>query len=286
GTMAPPLEDAEAGGVFDERAQLVRPAREDLLHAALADDRAAEAQFGQHLEDVRPPHRRAVHEVLALPAAVQPARDRELGVAELGDVVGALEDELDLAEGGGRPFPGAAEEDVVRLLGAKLSRAEAPRCPDDRVGDVRLPGSVRPDEDRRPGLEAELDRIGEALEAAQADACEVHARSLPVGPDAGAGYRFRPDAAEPALPGEDLIRRGLADLSAGVESAEALLVSIGAPRLAGLGLVVPSRFRRRSTGSTHSSRRRTPTRRTRATTRSSGGWSATSAQRNACSVPA
>jgi hypothetical protein len=31
---------------------------------------------------------------------------------------------------------------------------------------------------------------------------------------------------EPALPGEDLIQRGLEDLAAGVESVESLLVSI------------------------------------------------------------
>lgn len=47
---------------------------------------------------------------------------------------------------------------------------------------------------------------------------------------------------EPAFPGADLIRRGLDDLAAGVESAEALVVSIGAPRLAGLGLAVADPF--------------------------------------------
>ena len=50
------------------------------------------------------------------------------------------------------------------------------------------------------------------------------------------------DDAEPALPGEDLIRQGLEDLAAGVESAEALLVSIGAPRLTGLGVAVENPF--------------------------------------------
>lgn len=40
-----------------------------------------------------------------------------------------------------------------------------------------------------------------------------------------------------ALPGADLIQRGVADLDAGVESIEALLVSIGAPRLRTLGVV-------------------------------------------------
>jgi hypothetical protein len=49
-------------------------------------------------------------------------------------------------------------------------------------------------------------------------------------------------SSEPALPGEDLIRRGLEDLAAGVESVESLLVSIGAPRLARLGLPVQDPF--------------------------------------------
>jgi hypothetical protein len=42
------------------------------------------------------------------------------------------------------------------------------------------------------------------------------------------------------LPGADLIERGLADLERGDESIEALLVSIGAPRLSSLGLEIPS----------------------------------------------
>jgi hypothetical protein len=42
-----------------------------------------------------------------------------------------------------------------------------------------------------------------------------------------------------ALPGADIVRRGLADLSRGEETADALLVSIGAPRLRGAGLDLP-----------------------------------------------
>jgi hypothetical protein len=42
------------------------------------------------------------------------------------------------------------------------------------------------------------------------------------------------------LPGEDLITTGLRDLERGVESVEALLVSIGAPRLAAAGVSVPT----------------------------------------------
>jgi hypothetical protein len=43
-----------------------------------------------------------------------------------------------------------------------------------------------------------------------------------------------------ALPGADLVAKGLADLRAGCRSDEALLVSIGAPRLRSLGTEVPA----------------------------------------------
>jgi hypothetical protein len=44
-----------------------------------------------------------------------------------------------------------------------------------------------------------------------------------------------------ALPGSDLIERGLEDLQEGAETIPALLVSIGAFRLRRLGLPVPER---------------------------------------------
>ena len=43
-----------------------------------------------------------------------------------------------------------------------------------------------------------------------------------------------------ALPGGDLVLMGLEDLARGVESVPALLVAIGAPRLASLGVRVPA----------------------------------------------
>jgi hypothetical protein len=43
-----------------------------------------------------------------------------------------------------------------------------------------------------------------------------------------------------ALPGADLIQRGIADLGTGRETAEALLVSIGATRLRSVGVELPS----------------------------------------------
>jgi hypothetical protein len=43
----------------------------------------------------------------------------------------------------------------------------------------------------------------------------------------------------PGVPGFDEVRQGLADLSAGLDTQAALLVSIGAPRLRLLGFDVP-----------------------------------------------
>ncbi len=42
----------------------------------------------------------------------------------------------------------------------------------------------------------------------------------------------------PSLPGEELVEKGIADLARGEETLEALLVSIGAPRLSRAGLTI------------------------------------------------
>jgi hypothetical protein len=44
------------------------------------------------------------------------------------------------------------------------------------------------------------------------------------------------------LPGSDLVREGLDDLRSGRETALAMLVAIGAPRLRRLGMDVPEMF--------------------------------------------
>jgi hypothetical protein len=49
-----------------------------------------------------------------------------------------------------------------------------------------------------------------------------------------------PQYVENHLPGADLIRRGVADLQAGRETTEALLVSIGATRLRSVGVELPT----------------------------------------------
>jgi len=45
------------------------------------------------------------------------------------------------------------------------------------------------------------------------------------------------------LPGEDLVKQGIADLGSGEETIASLLVSIGHPRLKLLGLQMPTPFK-------------------------------------------
>jgi hypothetical protein len=170
GAVAPPLELPEARGLLDQLPPLLRLRREDGLDLPLADDRvhgAAEADVGEQLDEIGPPHLRLVDEVLALAAAVKAARDRDLGEVELTEAAAVVvEDELDLARVGRRPPLGAVEEHVVGLLRAQLRGRQRPGCPHDRVGDVRLAGAVRADDDRHAGLQLQLERVRERLEAA------------------------------------------------------------------------------------------------------------------------
>ena len=207
GPVPAQLEAAEPGSLLDERAPLGGLRAEHRLDAALRDHRAqaaAEADVGEQLDQVEAAHRRAVHEVLPLAAAVQPARERHLGERQVGPgAVLVVEDQLDLAEVGGLAARGPGEEDVVGLLGAQLVRAQRPGRPEDRVGDVRLPGAVRPDDDRDARLEAHLDRVHERLEPAELDRLQVHARrSLPSAADtarySGAGSGSSPSSASRA----------------------------------------------------------------------------------------
>ena len=170
--MAPAFEAAEAGRLFDQRAPLLGLRGEDRLDLALADDRMhalAEAEVGEDLDQVEPAHGRAVEEVLPLPTAVQPARDRQLGVVDSDRPVVVVEEQLNLAEVGRTAVGAACEQDIVGLLCAQLVRAEGSRRPADRVGDVRLPGAVRPHDHADARLEANLDRIGKRLETTDLD---------------------------------------------------------------------------------------------------------------------
>jgi hypothetical protein len=78
--------------------------------------------------------------------------------------------------------------------------------------------------------------VGLRLREARREAEPAEVEKEPV----GTLNRVQPNAGIETLPGGDLVRRGVADLATGDDSAAALLVSIGAPRLRSLGLELPT----------------------------------------------
>ena len=215
--MLAALELAEPGRLLDEVAPVLRLRGEHGVDLALRDDRvhrAAEADVGQQLDEVGAADGGLVDEVLALAAAHEPARDRDLAEVDLvaEAAVRVVEDELDLAVVRRRAVRGAAEEDVVGLLGPELGRGQRAGSPDDRVGDIRLAGAVRADDHGHARLELELDRVDERLEAADLDGLEVHVRRTlttraddPLRACAGESLRRRPD--DPRRPGANTVTR-------------------------------------------------------------------------------
>ena len=178
--MLAPLELAKPCGFLDQVAPVLRPGCEHRVDPPLRHDRvhrAAEADIGQELDKIRATHGGLVHEVLPLAAAHEATCDRDLVEVDLLTEAAVLvvEQELDLAMVGRLPGGGAAEQHVVGLLRTQLGRGQRPGRPNDRVGDVRLAGAVRPHDDRDPRLELELDGVDERLEAADPDRLEVHA---------------------------------------------------------------------------------------------------------------
>ena len=178
GSMAPALEFPEACGLFDERTPFCRLRSENLLDAALTDDRVhlpAKSDVREDLDEIGASDGRSVHEVLPFAASMQPPRDRELGIRKRTGSVRVVEDQLDLARvcagSSGRP----CVDHIVGLLSAELRWTEASSRPHDRVGDVRFSGSVRPHDHGDAGLEPDLYLVGERLEAAQLYRAQKHA---------------------------------------------------------------------------------------------------------------
>ena len=176
--MPAPLELPEPCRLLHELPAVLRLRGEHLLDLALPDDRVhrgAEPDVREQLDEVGSAHRGTVDEVLALRAADEPSRDRDLAEVERGPrAVLVREHELDLAVLRGLTVAAAGEEDVVRLLRTELRRRQRARRPDDGVRDVRLARPVRTDDHRNALLELQLERLGERLEAADAERAQVH----------------------------------------------------------------------------------------------------------------
>ena len=169
------LEDA--GRLLDDRPPVLGAGVEHRVDLALADDHvllATDAGVAQQLLHVEQPARHAVDRVLALAAAEQDAADGDLVELHRQQPGRVVDGQADLGAAERRPGGGAGEDDVVHLLAADRLRCLGAEHPRDRVDDVRLAGSVRPDHHGDAGLQRHGRGVGERLEALEGETLEEH----------------------------------------------------------------------------------------------------------------
>src|SRR5690606_21045165 len=174
----------DAGGLFDEQAELVGLGLDELGNHALFDDRiAARPQPGAE-EDVGNVPAAAfgtVEEVLVLPFPGHLAAAGDLvvaGVFALEGTVAVVEDQRD----GGLTYRlagvGAVEDDVGHRHATQVLRRALAHDPAHRINDVGLAKAIGPHHCRHIAREVNGGRIHEGLEACQFDAFQSHGLSL------------------------------------------------------------------------------------------------------------
>ncbi len=164
----------DAGGLFDQAPAVLGLGREDLVDAALLDDRVrahAEAGAEQLVLDVAQAHLLVVQEVFAVAVAVDaPSHaQRPVGVALLAVAVGGGQGQDDFRHSERAPLGGAVEDDVVHLFAAQDLGALLAEGPGDRVADVRLAAAVGSDDGRDRARKGQIDLLVEGLEARDFD---------------------------------------------------------------------------------------------------------------------
>jgi chromosome segregation protein len=90
----------------------------------------------------------------------------------------AIEQDRDLGEVAGRPAQRPGEDDVVHAPAAQRFGAGFAHHPADRFEEVRLAAAVGADHAGQAGLDPELRRLDEALEAAELEPPDLQGRSF------------------------------------------------------------------------------------------------------------
>ena len=171
GLLASLLVFRDAGGLFEEDAQLLRLRLDHTRNHALLDDRVRagpEARAEEQIVDVAPAHGDVVDVVRRVAVARQDALDRQFGVlAPLSaDAPAAVvEGKLDGGAADRLAVAGAVEDHVLHGLAAQRGGLRLAQHPAHGIDDIGLAAAVRPDDaDELPGR-ADRGRIDERLES-------------------------------------------------------------------------------------------------------------------------
>jgi hypothetical protein len=180
--VAPHMQAGDAGGLLQNAAAGLGLGVDDLGNLALAHQRRrarAAGGVGEQNLHVAGAHFRAVDAVVRARLALDAARDlQRIGVVELGRraAVGVVEGERHLGHVAGRPRGSAAEDDVVHGGGAHVAGRAFAHRPAQRLEQIRLAAAVGSDDAGETGLDQQLGRLHERLEARQSEPGEHHDR--------------------------------------------------------------------------------------------------------------
>ena len=168
---APLLVARNAGRLFEERAQIIRPRLDDPGDHALLDDRVtagAEARAQEQLGDVLAAHLDAVDVVVRGSIAADGAPQRHLVVVRVGAADLAFRIvEHQLNRCGTERFAcgGAVENDVGHRLAAQMLGGDLTHHPAHGIDDVRFAAAVRTHHTRQAAGKGHRGRIDKGFEA-------------------------------------------------------------------------------------------------------------------------
>ena len=181
GFLAPFLVLGDAGGFLQVHAQVFGPRFDDLADHPLLDDRvAARAEAGaeEQVGDVAPAALGAVEVIAAGAVAADRALHRDLverGVLAGDGVVGVVEDQFDRGLRHGLARRGTGEDHVGQRIATQAAGGAFAHHPADRIDDVGLAATVRPDHAGHVGRQVQGGRIDEGFETGKLDRGQAHA---------------------------------------------------------------------------------------------------------------
>ena len=158
----------DAGRFFKERAAFVGTQRQRLIDQALADDgvgAARQAGLGQQLTYIAQTDFAAVEQIFIFAVTIGASTDNHFAEFNREETVGVIEGEIGLSHACARTAITPSENEVFCLPGAQHREDLFAQHPAQRIGDIRLAGTVWSDDSRNTRRENEVRFRGKGFKA-------------------------------------------------------------------------------------------------------------------------
>ena len=171
------LELRDASRFFEDGAALLGLGGEDLVDLTLRHDRiggAADAGVHEQIVEIAQPAKGAVETVFRAAVAEHPAGDGDLVEIHFQRLLAIRHRQGDLRHAERLAFLGAVENDIRHLAAAQCLRGGFTEHPADRIDNVGLAATVRPDNAGDSFGEFEHGSVGKGFETLDFEGLEIH----------------------------------------------------------------------------------------------------------------